>query len=140
MFILIINFLSKNLKILLKTLQIDNFKKHLMIKKVLLTTRQPKKSRNLLVRAKFETKTIPKSPKITGLFLHSNCVYHKAGYIIPCSLFSFKLANGKTVTWANKNHFLVTVKILFIFQFVKLATIFILDNLKTSDKELQNIN
>ena len=33
MFILIINFLSKNLKILLKTLQIDNFKKHLMIKK-----------------------------------------------------------------------------------------------------------
>ena len=59
----------------------------------------------MLVRAKFETKTIPKSPKLTGLFLHSNCVYHKAGYIIPCSLFSFKLANGKTVPWTYKNHF-----------------------------------
>ena len=42
-------------------------------KKILLTTRQPKKLRNLLVRAKFETKTIPKSPKLTGLFLCSNC-------------------------------------------------------------------
>ena len=29
-----------------------------MIKKILLTTRQPKKLRHLLVRAKFETKTI----------------------------------------------------------------------------------
>ena len=36
--------------------------------------------------------------------------------------------------------FLVTVKMLFIFQFVKLATIFIVDKLETSDKELQNIN
>ena len=53
--ILIINFLSTSLKIALKTLQIENFKKHLMIKKILLTTRQPKKLRNLLVQAKFET-------------------------------------------------------------------------------------
>ena len=74
-------------------------------KKILLTTRQPKKLRNLLVRAKFETKTIPKSPKLTGLFLCSNCVYHKAGYIIPCSSFSFKLTNGKTITWTYKNYF-----------------------------------
>ena len=72
--ILIINFLSTGLKIALKTLQIENFKKHLMIKKILLTTRQPKKLRNLLVRAKFETETIPKSPKLTGLFVCSNCV------------------------------------------------------------------
>ena len=36
--ILVINFLSTNLKIALKILQIENFKKHLMIKK-LLTTR-----------------------------------------------------------------------------------------------------
>ena len=61
--------------------------------------------RNLLVRAKFEAKTIPKSPKLTGLFLCSNCVYHKAGYIIPCSSFSFKLTNGKTITWAYNNYF-----------------------------------
>ena len=47
-------------------------------KKMLLPTRQSKKLRNLLVRAKFESKTIPKSPKLTRLFLCSNCVYHKA--------------------------------------------------------------
>ena len=74
-------------------------------KKILLTTRQPKKLRNLLLRAKFETKTILKSPKLTGLFLCSNCVYHKAGYIIPCSSFSFKLTNGKTITWTCQNYF-----------------------------------
>ena len=79
---------------------------------MLLTTRQPKKLRNLLVRAKFETKTIPKSPKLTGLFLCSNCVYHKAGYIIPYSSFSFKLTNG---TWAYKIIILVTLKMLFIY-------------------------
>ena len=79
-------------------------------KKILLTTLQPKKFRNLLVRAKFGTKTIPKSPKLTGLFLCSNCVYHKAGYIIPCSSFSFKLTNGRT-----KIIFHVTVKMLFFF-------------------------
>ena len=59
----------------------------------------------MLVRAKFETKTIPKSPKLTGLFLCSNCVYHKAGYIIPCSSLSFKLTNGKTITWTYQNYF-----------------------------------
>ena len=47
-------------------------------KKILLPTRQSKKLRNLLVRAKFESKTILKSPKLTRLFLCSNCVYHKA--------------------------------------------------------------
>ena len=98
--ILIISFLSTILNIALQTRQIENFKKHLIIKKrILLTTRQPNKLRNLLVRAKFESKTIPKSPKLAGLFLCSNCVYHKAGYIIPCSSFSFKLRNGKTITW-----------------------------------------
>ena len=76
-----------------------------MIKKILLTKRQPKKLRNLLVRAKFETKKIPKSPKLTGLFLCSNCVYHKAVYIIPCSSFSIKLTNSKTITWTYKNYF-----------------------------------
>ena len=82
---------------------------------MLLTTREPKKLRNLLVRAKSEIKTTLKSPKLTGLFLCSNCVYHKAGYIIPCSSFSFKLTNGKTITWHIKIIFLLTVKMLFIF-------------------------
>ena len=59
----------------------------------------------MLVRAKFEIKKIPKSPKLTGLFLCSNCVYHKAGYIIPCSWFSIKLTNNKTITWTYKNYF-----------------------------------
>ena len=101
-FILIINFLSKNS---IKNTTNRKLQKAFNDKKILLTTRQPKKLRNLLVRAKFETKTIPKSPKLTGLFLCSNCVYHKAGYIIPCSSFSFKLTNGKTITWTYKNYF-----------------------------------
>ena len=61
-------------------------------------------------RAKFETKTIPKSPKLTGLFLCSNCFYHKAGYIIPCSSFSLNLANDKTITWTYKSYFSCTNK------------------------------
>ena len=88
----------------LKTLQIENFKKHLMIEKYSLLHDNQKKLRNLLVRAKCETKTISESPKLTGLFLCSNCVYHKAGYIIPCSSFSLKLTNGKAITWAYKNY------------------------------------
>ena len=51
------------------------------------------------------TKRLPNDNAILGLFLCSNCVYHKAGYIIPCSSFSFKLTNGKTITWAYKNYF-----------------------------------
>ena len=49
----------------LKTLQIENFKNHLMKKKVLPTTPQPKKLKNVLVRAKFENTTIAKSTKLT---------------------------------------------------------------------------
>ena len=59
----------------------------------------------MLVRAKFETKRTPKSPKLRRLFLSNNYVYHKAGYIIPCSSFLFKLTIGKTVTWTYKNYF-----------------------------------
>ena len=44
-----------------------------------------------------------KSPKPLGLFLCGNFVYHKAGYIIPCSSFSFKLTNDKTITRTYKN-------------------------------------
>ena len=38
--------------------------------------------------AMIKINTVSKSPKLAG--------YHKAGYIVPCSSFSFKLANGKT--------------------------------------------
>ena len=37
--------------------------------------------------------------------LCSNCVYHKAGYIIPCPSFSFKLTNGDIITWTYKSYF-----------------------------------
>ena len=47
----IINFLSINLEIALKTLQIENFKKHLKTN-ILPTTRQPKKLQHILVREK----------------------------------------------------------------------------------------
>ena len=59
----------------------------------------------MLVKAKFEAKTIPKSPKLTGLFLCNSCDCHKAGYIIPCSSFLFKLTNDKIITWTYKNFF-----------------------------------
>ena len=87
--ILIINFSSTNLKIALKTLQIKNFKKHLMTKKCSLhrTTKE------------IQQNVKPKHPKIIIplLFLYNNCIYHNAGYTIPYSSFSFKLTNGKTV-------------------------------------------
>ena len=89
----------------IKNNTIRELRKALNDKKILPTTRQPKKSKNLLAQAKFETKTILKSAKLTGLLLCSNCVYHKAGYIYPCSSFSFKVTNGKTITWVCKNYF-----------------------------------
>ena len=76
-------------------------------KKILPTTRQPKKLRHMLVRAKFEIKTITKVPKLTGLFLCNNGVYHKAGYIIPCLPFSFKLTKGNLFPGHIKIIFLV---------------------------------
>ena len=59
----------------------------------------------MLVLAKSETKTVWKSSKLTGIFLCNNSVYHDAGYIVVCSSFSFKLTNGKTVSWTYKNYF-----------------------------------
>ena len=37
--------------------------------------------------------------ELTIWFLCNNYVYPNAGYIIPCSSFSLKVANGKTVSW-----------------------------------------
>ena len=120
---IILNFLSTNLKIALKSRQIDNFKKHFTTKK-LLTTWQSKKLRNLLIREKFETKTIPKLPKLTGLFFYNNCAYHKDGYIIPCLSFSFKVTNKKKRFHGHtKIISLETVKMWFVFQFAKFVKI-----------------
>ena len=54
---------------------------------------------------KFETKTIPNSLKLTGLFACNNCVYHKVGYNIPSFPFSFKLINRKGISPTYKNYF-----------------------------------
>ena len=59
-------------------------------KKVLFTTRLSKKLRNMLVWVKSEIKKIPKSPKLTELFLCDNCVCHKAAYIILFHHFHLK--------------------------------------------------
>ena len=64
----------------------------------------------IVVRAKFEAIATTNLPKLTGLFLCNNCVYHKSGYINPCSSFSLKLATGKTVSWTYKNYSLVTAE------------------------------
>ena len=102
---LIINFSFNKFKDCITNTTNRELKKAFNDKKILLTIRQTKKLRKLLVQAKFETETIPKLPKLTGLFLCSNCVYHKAGYIIPCPSFSFKLTNDKAITWTHKNYF-----------------------------------
>ena len=60
---------------------------------------------NMLVRPKTETETIPRLPKLNGLFKCNNCVYYKAGYSTPCSSFSFKLTYGKTISMTYKNYF-----------------------------------
>ena len=79
--ILIINFLSTNLKTALKKLPIGNFKKHLMIKNTpyYRTTKEIKK----FVK-NFETKIIPKSPKqdyfyvvtVFTIKLHALSLFH----------------------------------------------------------------
>ena len=69
----------------------------------------------MLVRAKFEAKTILKSATLTRLFLCNSWVCHKAGYIIRFSSFSFKLTNAKTVSWTYKNYFSCESKYVIIF-------------------------
>ena len=109
-------------------------------KKILLTTRQPKKLRNMLVGAKFETKTIPKSPKLTGLFLCNNCVYHKAGCTISCSPFSFKLTNTKTVSWTYKNYFSCDSKNVIYTLIRKTLDSFHIGQTQDSKQRIANIN
>ena len=68
-------------------------------KKVLLRTRQPKNLKNMLVTAKFDLHPELPNRKPNGLFSCTDCIYHKNGYIKPCKSFTFKLTNGKSVTW-----------------------------------------
>ena len=68
-------------------------------KKVLLTTPQEKNLKKMLVTTKFDF--FPELPnrKPNGLFSCTDCIYHKYGYIKPCKSFTFKLTNGKSITW-----------------------------------------
>ena len=74
-------------------------------KKVILTTRQSSNLKKLLVRAKFQMNVIPRTPQLIGLYPCSNCIYHKNGYINPCTSFKFKLTNGKIITWNYTKYF-----------------------------------
>ena len=62
--ILIINFLYTKFKIALKTLQAENFKRHVMTKITPYHTTTEEAS--MPVQVKFESKTIQKSPNQTG--------------------------------------------------------------------------
>ena len=58
----------------------------------------------MLVTAKFDLHPELPNRKPNGLFSCTDCIYHKNGYIKPCKSFTFKLTNGKSVTW-NYNKF-----------------------------------
>ena len=53
----------------------------------------------MLVAAKFDLHPELPNRKPNGLFSCTDCIYHKNGYIKPCKSFTFKLTNGKSVTW-----------------------------------------
>ena len=73
-------------------------------KKVLLTTERPKNLKKMLVTAKFDLHPELPNRKPSGFFTCTDCIYHKDGYVKPCKSFTFKLKNGKSVTW-NYNKF-----------------------------------
>ena len=58
----------------------------------------------MLVTAKFDLHPQLPNRKPNGLFSCTDCIYHKNGYIKPWKQFTFKLTNGKSVTW-NCNKF-----------------------------------
>ena len=73
-------------------------------KKVLLTTRQPKNLKKMLLAAKFDLHPELPNRKPNGLFSCTDSIYHKNGYIKTCKSSTFQLTNGKSVTW-NHNKF-----------------------------------
>ena len=74
-------------------------------KKVLLTAPQEKNLKKMLVTAKFDLHPELPNRKPNGLFSCTDCIYHKYGYIKPCKSFTFKLTNGKSVTWKYNKFF-----------------------------------
>ena len=58
----------------------------------------------MLVTAKSNLHLELLNKKPNRLFSCTDCIYHKNGYIKPCKSFTFKLTNGKSVTW-NYNKF-----------------------------------
>ena len=62
-------------------------------KTVLLTTRQPKNLKKMLVTAKFDLHPELPNRKPNGLFSYTDCIYHKNGYIKPCKLFTLQMGN-----------------------------------------------
>ena len=68
-------------------------------KKVLLTTRQVKNLKKMLVTAKFDLYQELPNRTPNGLFSCTDCIYYKNRYIKPCISFTLKLTNGKSVTW-----------------------------------------
>ena len=51
----------------------------------------------MLVTAKFDLHAKLPNRKPNGLFSRTDCIYHKN--VKPCKSFTFKLTNGKSVTW-----------------------------------------
>ena len=58
----------------------------------------------MLVTAKFDLHLELPNRKPNRFFSWTDSIYHKNGYIKPCKSFTFKLTNGKSVTW-NYNKF-----------------------------------
>ena len=59
----------------------------------------------MLVTEKFDLHPELPNRKPNGLFSCTDCIYHKNGYIKPCKSFTFKITNGKSVTWNYNNFF-----------------------------------
>ena len=91
----------------------------------------------MLVRAKYETNTIPKLPKLTELFLCNNHFYQKAWYIILFLWFSFDLNNKKDCFMNNLFSF-DSKDVIYIF-LCKLETIFIFSKFKILNKESESM-
>ena len=84
---------------------------------------------------KFGSNKASKLPKLFGLLLFNNCVYHEAGYIIACPS-----TNGRALSWTCRNYFSCDTKNLTYFLICKLAITFILNKLKVLNKETQSAN
>ena len=59
----------------------------------------------MLVTAKFDLHLELPNRKPNRFFSWTDSIYHKNGYIKPCKSFTFKLTNGKSVTWNYNNFF-----------------------------------